>query len=217
GGCSMGYYRAGFEVVGVDINPQKHYPFEFIKTNALSVDVDFMRSFDAIHASPPCQGYSATRTQWNCGKIDHPKLITPVRAALEASEIPWVIENVMGSTLHWGIVLCGTMFGIKTYRHRVFESSIMLLQPAHRKHPETIPGRGFGTSPRGYCNPCGHTSHKGQAQEWGRALDIDWMNQKELTQAIPPAYTEFIGRQLIEYLDAIKGAGLNDAHEIMHV
>ena len=125
----MGYSRAGFEVVGVDIAAQPRYPFEFIQGDAIEYVKEHGHEYDAIHASPPCQAYT------NAQKImrnDHPELLEPTREALNATGLPWVIENVPGAPLIEPIELCGGMFGLRTYRHRLFESSHALTAPAHR-------------------------------------------------------------------------------------
>jgi DNA (cytosine-5)-methyltransferase 1 len=114
GGAGMGYYRAGFDVVGVDIEPQPRYPFEFVQADALTFDLD---GFDAYHASPPCQGFSAMK---RATKVEHADLLTPTRARLLATGRPFVLENVEGAPLHEPWKLCGTQFGLKTRRHRLF-------------------------------------------------------------------------------------------------
>jgi DNA (cytosine-5)-methyltransferase 1 len=195
GGAAMGYHRAGFEVVGVDIKPQPRYPFEFHQADAIEFVREHGQEFDAIHASPPCQLYSTTAALHT--NKNYPDLVPATRYALEQLDKPWVIENVIGSPLRWGVILCGVMFGLKTFRHRCFESRDFMWQPEHKKHPEVIGRRGEGVSPSGYCNPCGHPKMAGQGQKWKEALQIDWMTIRELTQAIPPAYTEFIGKQLM--------------------
>lgn len=214
GGAGMGYHRAGFDVVGVDIKPQPHYPFEFHQADALEYLAQHGHEFDAIHASPPCQGYSRLRhLPWLKGKV-YPMLIDPVKELLELSGKPWVIENVEDAPLE-GIVLCGQMFGLPVYRHRKFETSFYMLQPWHSKHTEVIGhGRLVNDRKKGSLN---NSSSKGAwgkqkiitvaggqfAKEDGaKALRIDWMNKKELAQAIPPAYTEFIGEQLLAVVEA---------------
>jgi DNA (cytosine-5)-methyltransferase 1 len=183
GGASMGYHRAGFDVTGVDLHPQKHYPFAFIQA-------------DAIAASPPCQGYSQTKTIWG---REHPKLIGPTRDGLRASGKPYVIENVPGAwrAMEAPVTLCGTMFGKRLYRHRLFESNVPLVVPAHDAH--TAPCAKVGRPPEDheYLTVAGHFASVGLARE---VMGIDWMNRGELAQAIPPDYTEHIGRQLIERL-----------------
>lgn len=196
----MGYHRAGFEVTGVDIKLQPRYPFRFVQCDALEYLWDHGHEYDAIHASPPCQRYSVTRHAPNCDGAQHPDLLPDTRTALERAGKPWVIENVVGAPFHWYVELCGVMFGLKTYRHRRFESSILIMQPEHLPHPEKLSLRGRGPSPSGYSSPCGHASVKGEKDIWARSLDIDWMDIKGLSQAIPPAYTEYIGRELMKYL-----------------
>ncbi len=204
GGCAVGYARAGFEVVGVDIAPQPRYPFEFHQADALTYPLD---RFDAIHASPPCQGYSAMRClPWLRDK-DYPMLIEPMRERLAGSNLPWVIESVerspLGKAGYRAILICGWALGLTLYRHRRFESNAFLLAPPHQRHPEVIwAGRKLGSR---YHESAGVTgafvSVAGQngprltvAQT---AMGIDWMTRDELTQAIPPSYTEWVGRQLI--------------------
>lgn len=214
GGAAMGYSRAGFdEIVGVDIKPQKNYPFEFVRVDALEYLAEHGQEFDAIHASPPCQGYSIMRNlPWLRDK-EYPLLIDPVRELLEATGRPWVIENVMGAHLPAGW-LCGTMFGLSFYRHISFETNWFWMQPGHAKHEQIIkPGRNLGErahdivfSPAGLATKRSLASWQGNAAQgvgighaagWrvaAEAMGIDWMKREELTQAIPPAYTEYIGR-----------------------
>jgi len=204
GGCSMGYYRAGFDVVGVDIKPQPHYPFEFIQGDALTFPLE---GYDVIHASPPCQGYSVVRHLPN--HREYPLLLGEMRDRLAASGCIWIIENVMGAPVQHGVILCGSMFGLQVRRHRFFEISHLAFAPGPCQHREDFVSV-FGhcvirqrTNPE-YTGPrCGKRSNlfTSYPLEKGReAMGIDWMIQKELSQAIPPAYTEFIGRQLIEVL-----------------
>lgn len=219
GGAGAGYARAGFDVTGVDIKPQPRYPFEFIQADALDYCREHGHEYDAIHASPPCQGYSRMRhLPWLKGR-EYPMLIEATREALEASGAAWVIENVEDAPLQNGVVLCGAMFGLRVYRHRKFESSIMLLGPPHQKHAVVIgsgrmlndrarpnsegwvslPSKGSplnglrGTGD--YITVAGHFSNMSAACE---AMGIDWMRRDELSQAIPPAYTEYLGRQLMQ-------------------
>ena len=202
GGAAMGYHRAGFEVVGVDIAPQPNYPFDFVQADALEFPLD---GFDAIHASPPCQGYSRMRhLPWLKGR-EYPLLIEPVRQRLLAHGAPWVIENVEDSPLAresglfgvHGILLCGTMFDLGVYRHRPFESSIVLPQPVHREHREVVkPGRYLGGRGRVPVRS-GYAEHLRDGDRFRSAMGIDWMADNELSQAIPPAYTELIGKALL--------------------
>lgn len=190
GGCAMGYHRAGFDVVGVDINPQPRYPFEFHQADALAFVRDRGHEFDAIHASPPCQAYSEThRLQRN----DHPELVPLTRSALKRTGKPWVIENVQGAPLISPIELCGAMFGLKTYRHRLFETNFHAVAPEHPKHD--APQAKMGRPPKAgeFIHVVGNFSGVGYAKD---AMGIDWMNRYEMAQAIPPAYTEYLGWQL---------------------
>jgi Site-specific DNA methylase len=202
GGAAMGYHRAGFEVVGVDIEPQPHYPFEFHQADALTFPLE---GFDAIHASPPCQAYSRLRyLPWLRDK-EYWDSLPPTRERLAQATVPWVIENVEDAPLD-GITLCGTMFGlghpdgVPLYRHRRFECSWFLLAPGHPKHYQTIvPGpllKNRGRLNNGYVLG----GHQMGGKKAGYALGIDWMNGKECSQAIPPAYTEWIGEQLLSVL-----------------
>jgi DNA (cytosine-5)-methyltransferase 1 len=197
GGCGVGYRLAGFDVVGVDIEPQRHYPFEFIRADAMEVlgDQEFLRQFDLVHASPPCQGYSVTRS-WNPHK-QHPMLIRPVRSLLLAAGVPYVIENVAGARSHMRepVMLCGTTFGLRTYRHRLFECTAAVSEPRHVRHVWRQARRGLapvGSEFVGFDHFAQRTAGAAASQQ--SALGIDWMTTKELSQAIPPAYTRYIGR-----------------------
>ena len=206
GGAAMGYHRAGFEVVGVDIAPQKHYPFEFHQADALTYPLD---EFDVIHASPPCQGYSVSKGLSNGA----PLLIETVRLRLRASGASWIIENVRGalSSMPTSVQLCGTQFGLHVYRHRLFESNMLLFAPGMVcRHPAYLMDGylcvyGNGARRRQTGNR-GNKYQRCSRAEARTAMDIDWMTQHELSQAIPPAYTEWIGLQLRSALDAGKVA-----------
>jgi DNA (cytosine-5)-methyltransferase 1 len=188
----MGYYRAGFDVVGVDIKPQPRYPFQFIQADAMTFPLD---GYDAIHASPPCQAYSSLKSMLK-NPEEHPELIDATRDRLVDSGVPWVIENVMGAPLRNHVVLCGEMFGLRTVRHRKFETPFLILQPQHpigHKAPTSMKTR------RKQFDAGMHISVTGDVGSWvGPAcMGIDWMLGDELSQAIPPAYTEYIGIQLM--------------------
>ena len=197
GGAAMGYYRAGFDVVGVDIKPQKRYPFEFVQADALEYVAAHGRGFDAVHASPPCQAY--TRAQ-NAAKNAHahPDLIAPVRDALMCIGKPYMIENVIGAPLINTSILCGLSFGLKVRRHRLFETNfLVLVSPCqcHKQDYFVI----FGHEVR--CRRHGSKAgRKNRISEGRAAMGIDWMTRAELSEAIPPAYTEFIGRQLMSII-----------------
>jgi DNA (cytosine-5)-methyltransferase 1 len=207
GGCSEGYRRAGFSVFGVDINPQKNYPYPFAQADALEYLREHGHEFDAIHASPPCQRDSLARHIHDSGDR-HPDLVGPCRELLIATGRPWVMENVMGAPLRDPVVLCGLMFGLRVLRHRMFESSHLLLAPAHPRHPKDLTtgtltdkrggrGNGYSTGEHGLVCVAGNNFVR---EAGARAMGISWMTRKELAQAIPPAYTEFIGRQLMNAL-----------------
>lgn len=238
GGAAMGYYRAGFDVTGIDIEPQRHYPFTFIQSDALDYLAEHGKEFDAIHASPPCQFASLMRNlPWLKDK-NYPALIKPTRDLLVALDVPWIIENVyssrfgskqlakLGYAEHgmkagW---LCGTMFGKPFYRHRLFETNFFWMAPGHPRHQYTIRnGRYLGSRVRdiAFSSANGTTSRwQNGAQQRGcgyghaagvnlarKAMDISWMTRDELTQAIPPVYTEYTGHQLIKYLGRGEGNG----------
>lgn len=203
GGAAMGYSRAGFQVVGVDINPQPNFPFEFIQADAMTVSLE---GFDAIHASPPCQFNLTALNAVNrmLGRVaDHSDLILETRARLLAQCVPYVIENVVGAKLLNPVRICGSSFALPIRRHRLFESNVFLLAPQceHDREHEAKYWTSF--APKGKRTKSRVVQvygNGGERHEWGPALGIDWMTPDELTQAIPPAYTEHIGRQLIEQL-----------------
>jgi DNA (cytosine-5)-methyltransferase 1 len=204
GGAAMGYHRAGFEVVGVDINPQPHYPFEFHQADALTYPLG---GFDAIHASPPCQAMTtmSNRHRGKGGLADsHINLIPETRAAIGHLMLPYVIENVPGARryLRNPVTLSGGAFGLGVDRPRLFESNILLLG-----HPRaTVDPLGvYGKAPDGrrlFTRADGSVQRAASSvaeAQW--AMGIDWMDWRELAEAIPPAYTEWIGRQLIAALE----------------
>lgn len=199
GGASVGLHKAGFEVVGLDINPQPNYPFEFIQADALEIGLD---GYDAYWASPPCQAYSSGGTIES--RKRHPRLIEPIRMRMVSTHKPYIIENVVGAPLHNPIMLCGVMFGLKVIRHRLFESSFTIQQPPHPKHIGSVSnGDYFGVYSGGRCGCFGNNEKRrklkiGTLEEWQHAMGIDWMTKKELTQAVPPAYSEYIGKWLLQ-------------------
>lgn len=196
GGCSVGYYRAGFtDITGVDINPQPRYPFPFVQVDAIEYLKEHGHNYDVIHASPPCQAYSITK-HIHGGRGSYPDLVEITRRELEKGGKIWVIENVTGSPLQSPITLCGLMFDLKVLRHREFESSEKLNAPKHPRHPEgnlTNAGRGYSRGEQGFVCVAGHNFSRVAG---AKAMGIGWMNRYELSQAIPPDYTEHIGRQL---------------------
>lgn len=202
GGSAVGYHRAGFDVVGVDINPQPNYPFNFYQGDFEEVGRWLMRGLDiaAVHASPPCQRYTALAKGTN-GNVGHyPDLIEPARRLLKQTGLPYVIENVATAPLLNPIVLCGEMFGLSVLRHRKFESNMLLLQPPHPWHRGFVAGWRHGVKRAGpYLAVYGRGGDKGTVAERGTAMGIDWMRgPDELAEAIPPAYTELVGAQLLD-------------------
>lgn len=216
GGAAMGYHQAGFdEIIGVDIVDRPNYPFEFVKMDAL----EFLRTADLsdvsfIHASPPCQCYSKLKhLSGNVEKWEetHVDLVAHTREALIKTGKPFVIENVEGSPLINPIKLYGSQFpNLYTQRPRLFESNISLKEPVNPKVKHKTGKLGYGPAEDGFITIAGIRPQRGMNEVqtrlyYGFALGgIDWMSLEELTQAIPPAYTEFIGKQIIEYLDIQK-------------
>jgi DNA (cytosine-5)-methyltransferase 1 len=217
GGAAMGYHRAGFDVVGVDIKPQPRYPFEFIQADALAgltvltmggylltgPNAYLLSDFAAIHASPPCQAYSAMRNNWNARK-DHPDLLPSTRVLLAETGLPYVIENVPGAPMAPLIIMCGSAFGLgipgyQLRRHRWFEPSagLWFMSPPCQ-HSGPVIGI-YGDHGRDHRRKEGFGRYFTLAER-KQAMGIDWMTRDELDQAIPPAYTEHIGRALMEHL-----------------
>jgi DNA (cytosine-5)-methyltransferase 1 len=201
GGCSVGYARAGFEVVGVDIKPQPHYPFEFHQADALTYPLD---GFDAYHASPPCQAFSTIAKQNRAmrpGVYIHPNLIPQTRERLIATGKHFVIENVKTPELINPIKLTGSAFGLDVKRDRYFESSIICFstptsdwqKPRFRSLDKRREGKLACV-----VGVHGHINYTGEGKLRADAMGIDWMTDAELTQAIPPAYTEYIGKYLMQ-------------------
>lgn len=200
GGAGEGLHRAGFTVVGVDIKPQPRYPFEFHQADALTFPLE---GFDFIWASPPCQGYTAMRHA--PGAKGAPLLIDAIRDRLNAEEIPWCIENVEEAawSMHNPITLCGSMFnlgaqGCRTQRHRLFEASFPIEQPPCRHDSRPVIGVYGGHARRRAASAGGRGTRDvwngGHKTAAAAALGIDWMTLQEMSEAIPPAYAEFIGR-----------------------
>jgi DNA (cytosine-5)-methyltransferase 1 len=211
GGAAVGYHRAGFDVVGVDHRPQPRYPFEFCLADALEYLANGgWKGFDAIHASPPCQGYSSLKAIRRFGSKQYPLLIEPCRELLIATGKPYVIENVPGSTLGFSAMLCGSMFGLgaicdgafhQLRRHRLFETSFLVLTPPCQHVGRPVGVYGNGGAHRRIKDRPGINGFTGNATESCSAMGIDWMSRYELSQAIPPAYCEFIGKQLRNALE----------------
>ena len=218
GGAATGYQRAGFDVFGVDIDPQPNYPFPMLRGDAIDILHGLvvgdrygwlaLGDFDAIHASPPCQRFSDLAKRNGNGN-DWPDLVTPIRELLELTDLPYVIENVEGAPLRDPVVLCGSMFPeLRVYRHRLFESNIPLAAPPHERHRELT----FTHDKRKahYGQPLDLTTMRvqvtggGNAPIWAKRQamgGLDWMNNHEVNEAIPPAYTEHLGRQILAHLN----------------
>jgi DNA (cytosine-5)-methyltransferase 1 len=198
GGAGMGFHRAGFEIVGVDKEPQKHYPFEFHQADALEYLMEHWKEFDAVHASPPCQDHTRSYTPYDHGTAH---LLPDTRNILLKTNKLWDIENVPGAPMRADYRLCGCMFDLpKLRRERWFETSwngFSLRMPCQHLEPiVTVVGHGIpsGSWYRGRID--GYEYSKLTK----KAMGIDWMTRDELAQAIPPAYTEFIGKQMLALL-----------------
>jgi DNA (cytosine-5)-methyltransferase 1 len=204
----MGLVRAGFEVVGVDIEPQPEYPFEFVQADALTFDLS---GFDMLWGSPKCQRWSQA-TRQSGRPYEYPDQIAPMRSRFKALGVPWVLENVLGAPLRHPITLCGAMFGLGVIRHRLFESNFPLVAPPHPKHRgsivsgEYVTVAGNGGVPawtlrererRGLSR---HIPGEMSLDRWRTAMGIDWMSRRALVQAIPPAYAEYIGLAAIAHI-----------------
>jgi DNA (cytosine-5)-methyltransferase 1 len=189
GGASVGLYRAGYDVIGVDIDPQPRYPFPFIQADVTKID---FRRFDFVWASPPCQQFCRLRTREDLS--GYPDLIEPVRAKLIASGAPYVIENVPEAPVRCDLMLCGAMCGLRSYRHRHFECSFPIEAPAHPKHVVRVNRR--GENRREHWANGGFMTITGDVGTYcgPGAMGIDWMSGNEMSEAIPPAYSEYIGR-----------------------
>ena len=247
GGAAMGYSRAGFtEIVGVDTRPQPHYPFTFVQADAMTYPLD---GFDAIHASPPCQAFTALKSMWN-SKV-HADLLTPTRERLQASGIPYVIENVAGAPMQGPyVILCGTMFGLGTgtaelRRHRLFElGGFYALTPPcqhysrdlvigvygghgrDRRRMVGVYGDGNGRDYRkhptvGVYGNAGGASVRDGTQQFStdqrrEAMGIDWMTGNELSQALPPAYTAYVGQHLLAECQRIAQSATGRVQEAQH-
>lgn len=202
-----GYRRAGFIPTGVDINRQPNYLYQFVRCDALEYLQRYGHEFDFIHASPPCQAHTQLKRMHKNDPAyleRHVDLIADTRRLLQASGKPYVIENVPGAPLLNPIVLCGSQFGLKVYRHRLFESNVMLFQPSHIPHDDKTPSAGRGASPKGFISVAGNGGAQGLDVPYleyvSRAMGIGWMSRAEISQAVPPVFTEYIGKQIMRYL-----------------
>lgn len=197
GGAATGLHRAwpDAEIVGVDIKPQPRYPFTFVQGDAVTYP---MEGFDFIWASPPCQAYSALK---GLTTTERPQLVSVIRERLETAGVPWIIENVVGSDLKNPVQLCGSMFGLGVWRHRRFEMSHPILMTPECHHhlvPKPVDVTGTGGPFKGIRkSPRGGISRKPNNLPHAReVMGIDWMTRPELSEAIPPAYSEYLAKQL---------------------
>jgi len=212
GGAAMGYHRAGFgEIVGVDIAPQKNYPFEFVQGDALEYVFEHGHGFDAIHASPPCQAFSQAVKKRN--REGRPNLIPETRVALVGLGMPYVIENVPTAGVHLRepVTLCGSAFGLPVRRHRLFESNVWIwgIRCSHKEYPRRyMPAWNRTNLLRVLSLSGGYQQRQADIGEHRTAMGVDWeMDIKELSQSIPPAYTEYVGQALIQELEKKSSPG----------
>ena len=223
GGAGMGLWRAGFEVIGVDNRPQPRYPFRFVQANALELPFD-LRAFDFVWASPPCERYTRMWLGREHMREKYPDLIDPTRAMLDDAGVPYAIENVPGAPLRPDLVLTGALFDLPIIRDRVFEISgfVAPFALAHQ-HTGTVSNGDLACVVGQGANNAHNRRKRGElrswkalpadlrrrlldrncAAGWRQAMDIDWMTRNEIRKAIPPAYSEYIGRAA---LAAIGGA-----------
>ena len=205
GGCSVGYHRAGFDVVGVDIEHHPDYPYEFIQADAMAVllDREFLDTFDVVHASPPCQASTTMSNRWRGKETaadDHVNLIPEVQWQLETWGGTWVIENVAGARKDMpdAVTYSGGAFGLGVTRPRLFLSNVPLVPPANVKVDNPVGVYGVLDGRRLFTRKDGTIQRAARSiEEGGTAMGIDWMTWDDLREAIPPAYTEHIGRQLL--------------------
>ena len=189
GGAGDGYARAGYDVTGVDIRPQPRYPHRFVCADALVYLREHGHEYDIIHASPPCRAHSQLRFLHSYRHYD---FIPETRRLLKASKKPYIIENVETAPLRRPVILCGAMFGLRTYRHRLFETNIPITQPRHPKHKFKVAPSNRSPYAWEYVIIAGHF---GVTEEGRRIMDMPWATRDGLADAIPPAYTKYLGEQ----------------------
>lgn len=205
GGASAGYTAAGFHVTGVDLHPQPRYPYPFTRADALThlshlIDTGDICHYDAIHASPPCQRRSKAQRIQN---RQHPALIAPTRELLIKTGLPYIIENVPHDAgedddpLHHPVELCGATFGLHTYRHRHFETNFPLTPPPHPPHQTATTKMGRALTPGDWYHAVGNFSNVAYIRA---DMGVDWMNRDGIRESIPPAYAQYVGRQLLAHL-----------------
>jgi DNA (cytosine-5)-methyltransferase 1 len=201
GGAATGYARAGFEVIGVDINPQPNYPYRFHQADALMMSLaEYRRGFAFVHASPPCQHSAAITKGTNQHRQHlHPNLYPQTKALLERIGLPYALENPDSRP---DVVLCGEMFGLGVLRHRNLElGGWSTARPKHPKHRGYVRGMRHGVWREGpYVAVYGKGGGKATVPEAQKAMGIDWTDRhEELVEMLPPAYTEWIGRRFLEW------------------
>lgn len=212
GGAGRGYANAGFDVIGVDVEPQPRYPYEFMQASAFDIlaDLPFVRTFDAIHASPVCKVHTSLKA---FSAAHHEDQIPQTRAMLKDTGLPYIIENVVGAPLNDAVTLCGSMFGLGVRRHRLFEFGHWKTEQPACRHAEQDTAsprypvkRYHSGQPKIVMSPVigvfgrGQGLGPGEVDLWRRAMGIDWMTRDELAQAIPPAYTAWLGERLAAHL-----------------
>lgn len=203
GAGAIGYAQAGFDVVGVDIAPQAHYPFEFHQADAVTYPLS---GFDAIHASPPCQHYTRYRNAVKDITDRYEHLLPQTLAHLATASVPTVIENVEGAPLRADVVLCGSMFGLDVMRHRAFQVDglAMMSPPCNHKGWARRFKSSSGRKNLRYTMEIGAWDEPISEQRRAMGVDADWpITVRELSEGIPPAYTRFVGEQLIRHLAAV--------------
>lgn len=208
GGAAKGYHDAGFDVIGVDIEPQPNYPYEFEQTDALNPMMLLSMLPDAVHASPPCHDRSTVAGQARKAGREYPQLIAATRQRLDRLRVPYVIENVVGARplMLDPATYCGSSFGLDVRRHRLFEANWELAPPPCDHAWQTPRFQSLDSRMvkagrlASVVGVHGHCNYAGEFEIRCKAMGIDWMTSDELTQAIPPAYTEHIGRQLLDVI-----------------
>jgi len=197
GGAGHGYELAGLDVTGVDIEPQPKHRGKVVVADAIEYLREHYQEYDAIHASPPCQQYSTSSMQFRLNGKEYPDLISITREELIKTGKPYIIENVPNSPLINPIQLCGSMFGMRTYRHRLFESNMPLVAPIHHKHSVKNAKMGRKANEDENIQYVGHFSG---LKEVRQMTGLNWLGTYELAQSIPPQYTEYLDKQVIEFL-----------------
>lgn len=195
GGASTGYFKAGFNITGVDLYSQPKYPYHFIQSDAIDYLLKHGHKYDFIHASPPCQEYSQSSMQFRLLGKQYPNLIEATRAALIKIGKPYSLENVPGSPLNNPVLLCGNMFNIPSYRHRLFETNWTLDQPDHKPHIVKQAKMGRKIKDGEFIQYMGHFPMVDYVRNF---TGFNWMSQYGLAQSIPAEYTEYIGKQFLK-------------------